>query len=39
MSVPEQSVLRGPRRESRRVSIGGSAYWATPEGGGLRLAR
>ena len=38
MSVPEQSVLRGPRRESRRVSIGGSAYWATPEGGGLRLA-
>jgi hypothetical protein len=29
------SVLDGPRRETRRVMIEGSAYWATPVDGGL----
>jgi 5-oxopent-3-ene-1,2,5-tricarboxylate decarboxylase / 2-hydroxyhepta-2,4-diene-1,7-dioate isomerase len=32
------SVLEGPRRELRRVLVGGSAYWAEPVEGGLRLA-
>lgn len=32
------SVLEGPRRELRRVLVGGSAYWAEPIDQGLRLA-
>jgi 5-oxopent-3-ene-1,2,5-tricarboxylate decarboxylase / 2-hydroxyhepta-2,4-diene-1,7-dioate isomerase len=32
------NVLEGPRRELRRVLVGGSAYWAEPVEGGLRLA-
>jgi len=32
------SVLDGPRREMRKVTIAGSAYWAEPVEGGLRLA-
>lgn len=32
------NVLQGPRREIRRVSIAGSAYWAEPVEGGLKLA-
>lgn len=31
------NVLRGPRREVRRVSHHGSWHWATPQGDGLRL--
>ena len=32
------SVLHGPRRELRRVLVGGAPYWAEPADGGLRLA-
>jgi len=32
------NVLNGPRREIRRVLVGGSPYWAEPADGGLRLA-
>jgi 5-oxopent-3-ene-1,2,5-tricarboxylate decarboxylase / 2-hydroxyhepta-2,4-diene-1,7-dioate isomerase len=32
------NVLEGPRRELRRVLVGGSAYWAEPTDAGLRLA-
>jgi 5-oxopent-3-ene-1,2,5-tricarboxylate decarboxylase / 2-hydroxyhepta-2,4-diene-1,7-dioate isomerase len=32
------NVLEGARRELRRVLVGGSAYWAEPVEGGLRLA-
>lgn len=31
------NVLEGPRRERRRIAIGGSAYWATPRDGALAL--
>ena len=31
-------VLEGPRREIRRIMLEGSAYWAEPVAGGLRLA-